>query len=85
VSKTSRPVAGLVIATRCAVVSLGISIPLFDELISRAAELLGVVVPMPTCALTNKLKHTGVNKTMLLRNKNRYFFITKIYKCRREM
>jgi hypothetical protein len=54
VLKISNPVAGLVIASRSVVAILGIKSPLFVEVMSSAAEELGVRVPIPTlpfCAI----------------------------------
>lgn len=47
-SKTINPATGDAIATRCAVVILGIRIPFVVLLMSSCADASGVDVPMPT-------------------------------------
>jgi hypothetical protein len=51
VLKMVKPLAGLTIALRCAVVIRGKSMPWLVLTTSSAALALGVVVPMPTCAM----------------------------------
>jgi hypothetical protein len=48
VSKTNKALSGFTMARRCAVLSLGSSTPLLDEVISNNDEGLGVLVPIPT-------------------------------------
>ena len=51
VLKMIKPLAGLLIASRCAVVMRGNSIPWVVLTTSKAALALGLLVPMPTCAI----------------------------------
>ena len=51
VLKMVKPLAGLLIASRCAVVMRGNSIPWVVLTTSKAALALGLLVPMPTCAI----------------------------------
>jgi hypothetical protein len=51
VLKIVNPFAGLVIASRCTVVIRGKNIPWVVLAISKAALALGVVVPIPICAI----------------------------------
>jgi hypothetical protein len=66
VLKMVRPFAGLTIASRCAVVMRGKSIPWLVLTTSKAALALGLLVPIPTCAiLTSEQNITKMSVVIL--------------------
>ena len=71
VLKMLKPFAGLLIASRCAVVMRGNNIPWLLLTTSRDALALGLLVPIPTCAL---LVIVVSRKAKIIRN--RHFFIS---------
>ena len=60
--------AGPEIAIRCAEVNLGTKIPLVVLDISRIEVAFGVIVPMPTCAIQEKVKNIKIRKNFVMLN-----------------
>ena len=73
VLKMVRPVEGLAIASRCAVVIRGNSIPWLVLTISKAELALGVDVPIPTCAIVASEQDTISMSVVIL------FFIVIVF------